>query len=339
MGRVVLLLLLFVLVSVMEGGQPFKPPHVKQGDTVGFISPASPIYYAFNSSTYAEHVQKSMEPLGLSVKFSKNAFKEYGYLAGTDKERASDIMDMFRDPSVSFIIANRGGWGCNRIIDTIDYDVIKQNPKPIMGYSDLTGLLNAIYTKTGLVTFHGPMGLDTWWGGDASFNGQYVKQSIMTGQALFYQNLPAYRDQLYTITPGTARGRLIGGNLSVFVAMIGSEYLLKQNLQNAILFLEDVGEAPYRIDRMLTQLHLAGFFDEIAGFVFGICSGCTADNKNQSLSIPQILDEKIRPLGVPAYAGAMFGHELDAQFTLPIGIEVAIDASAGTITMLESAVQ
>jgi len=314
-----------------------KPHRVKPGDTVGFISPASPPYYVYNPDTYIQHVIDTMAVFGLKVKFGKHCFEEYGYLAGNDTDRASDIMEMFSDPSVSFIVANRGGWGCNRIIDMLDYSVIKANPKPIMGYSDLTGLMNAISTKTGMVTFHGPMGLDTWWGGDHKWNGEYVKDVIMSAKAVHYSNLPLYGTR--TITPGKARGKLIGGNLSVFAAMIGSEYLLKQHTQGAILFLEDVDEAPYRIDRMLTQLHLAGFLHDIAGFVFGICSNCVPSNKNESLSLDQVLDQKVKHLGVPAFSGAMFGHDIEAQFTLPVGIEVSIDATAGTITMLESAVQ
>lgn len=316
-------------------GAVIKPPVVRPGDTVGFISPASPPAYIYNPSAYKQHVHQTMASLGLHVKFGAHAFSEYGYLAGTDQERAEDVMAMFRDPSIKMIIANRGGWGCNRIIDMLNYTEIAQNPKPVLGYSDLTGLINAIATKTGMVTFHGPMGIDNWEGAH-HLNSFFMKSVVMDAKQQLFVNGDGVKTR--TITPGKARGKLIGGNASVFAAMIGSAYLPASRLDNAILFLEDVDEAPYTIDRMMTQMHLADFFPRITGFVFGRCTNCSPGQKNESLSLEQVLDEKIKPLGVPAFSGAMIGHDLLSQYTLPIGIQVEIDATAGSIQMLESAV-
>jgi len=331
---VVVVFFLFVFVVVSNCFTFIKPPRVQPGDTVGFISPASPPYYIYNATQYQPHVISTMSQLGLNVIFGANAFDEWGYLAGNDTQRASDLMTMFQDPTVTMIVANRGGYGCSRIIDKLDYDIIAENPKVFMGYSDLTACLNAITTKTGLITFHGPMGIDTWFGGNSSLNGEYVQNVTMFGQEMNYTNLPMY--QTVTINPGKARGTLIGGNLSVFTAIIGSQYLFLNHTVGAILFLEDVNEAVYQIDRMLTQLHLGGYFDNLAGFVFGRCTDCTAGN--ESLTLLQVLQQKIQPLGIPAFEGAMFGHDLYAQFTLPIGLMAEIDADAGTISLLEPAV-
>jgi len=271
------------------------------------------------------------------VKFGAHAFAQYGYLAGNDTERASDVMTMFSDPTVKFIVANRGGYGTTRILDMLDYDVIKANPKPIMGYSDMTGLINAIHTKTGMVTFHGPMGIDDWTDGQSIWNLKYVRDVILNAKQPVYENLPQYASSPYTITSGKARGRLIGGNLSLFSAMIGSNYLPSNITNGTILFLEDVNEDPYQMDRMLTSLHLGGLLNNISGFVFGICTGCAPPDPGFTLQ--QVLEARFQPLGVPAFAGAMFGHDLTAQFTLPVGVEVEIDADQGTITLLEPAVE
>lgn len=338
---VLLLVVVFIVgmeVTMSAAAAPFLAPVVKPGDTVGFISPASPIYYtSWTPKTYPEHINQTVSPLGLKSKFAPHCFEEYGYLAGTDQQRADDVMAMFKDPSVKMIVANRGGWGCNRFIDMLDYEVIARNPKVIMGYSDLTGLLNAIHTKTGLVTFHGPMGLDQWWSKGDGVSGKVVHQMVQQAAPLRLTNTDNV--PIRTITSGRARGKLVGGNLSVFSAMIGSPYLTLEQMKGAILFLEEVGEEPYRIDRYLTQVQLAGYLKVISGFVFGRCTNCEASNKNRTLPLDLIIDQKIKPLGIPAFTGAMFGHDLDAQYTLPIGLEVEIDSASGTIQMLESAVR
>lgn len=310
-----------------------KPPRLKVGDTVGLISPASPI-----NSKDIQEFQKTLAVLGLKVKLGTHLLNRHNsYLAGTDAERAADVNAMFADSSVQAIIGMRGGWGCNRILPLLEYNHYRASPKILMGYSDITALLLAIYTRSGIVTFHGPVGTSTW----NPFTVDYFKRVLFYGEALTMQNplntnnTPTQLQvRVETITPGKARGKLMGGNLSVLAAMVGSAYL--PSWRQTILFVEEVEEEVYRVDRMLTQLKLAGILEQIAGFVFGQCTDCQPKGKS-SLLLGQVLREHIQPLGIPAWYGSMIGHIKD-KFTLPIGVEVEIDGRQGTIQMLESAV-
>ncbi len=205
-----------------------------------------------------------------------------------------------------------------------------------MGYSDITSLLLAIYVKSGVVTFHGPVATSTW--NDFTLN--YAERILFNGESVVMQNPPANSPTTTTlicketITSGKAKGKLVGGNLSVLVAMIGSNYL--PNWKQTILFVEEVEEEVYRVDRMLTQLKLAGILNQISGFIFGQCTKCDPKDRDKSLTLTQVLREHIQPLGIPAWYGSAIGHIKD-KFTLPIGVEVEIDADNGTIKMLESA--
>jgi muramoyltetrapeptide carboxypeptidase len=311
-----------------------KPSRLRTGDTIGLIDPASATFEKVD----IEIVTESLAALGFTVKPGVHLLDRHGYLAGADKDRAADVNVLFADPSVKAIHAVRGGWGCARLIPYLDYDVIRRNPKILLGYSDLTALLLAIHAKTGLVTFHGPVGVSKW----NSFNVDHMRRVLFDGEAATLENVKEVGDNLTqvenrirTITPGTARGRLVGGNLTVMTTIIGSGYL--PDWDGAILFTEDVNEQIYRIDRMLTQLKLAGIIGRIRGFVFGNCTKCDPGEGYGSLTLEEVLDEHIKPLGVPAWSGAMIGH-IDRQFTVPEGIEVEIDAGKGTIRMLEPAV-
>lgn len=301
-----------------------KPRRLQVGDTVALINPA-----AFNYKKEIEDFFKVMEKLGLKVKLGEHFYDRYGYLAGKDADRAADVNAAFADDSVRAIFTGMGGWGCGRILPLLDYNIIGNNPKIIMGFSDITALLLAIYAKTNRVTFHGPLGASTW----SPFTVDYVKKVLFEGGSVTMQNSQSV--QVATIGRGTARGKLIGGNLSVIAAMVGSAYL--PEWENNILFVEEVGEEVYRIDRMLTQLKLAGILDKISGFIFGQCTKCEAEKPQESLTLPQVLSDHIRPLNIPAWYGSMVGH-IREQFTLPIGLEVEIDADSGTIKLLESAV-
>ena len=252
-------------------GDIIKPPRIKSGDTIGLINPAGA---TFNPDDI-DFVEECLAALGLKAKLGKHALDRYGYLAGTDGDRAADVNAMFADKKVNAILSIRGGWGCNRILPLLDYDLIKKNPKALIGYSDITSLLVAIYARTGLVTFHGPVGTSTW----NTFSLDYFKKILFEGEMVTMQNpkvigdnLAQTKDRIETITGGRAKGRLVGGNLTVFTAMLGSEYL--PDWKNVILFVEDDSEQPYRIDRMLTQLKLAGILKKLSGFVFGKCTKC-----------------------------------------------------------------
>ncbi len=312
-----------------------RPPRLKAGDTIGLICPAGAAF----SKEAVQITKESMEALGLKVKLGKHVFDRMGYLAGTDQARAEDVNTMFADKSVQGILAIHGGWGCARLLPLLDYKTIQRNPKPLIGYSDITALLIGIYAKTGLITFHGPVGAATW----NKFSVDSFNQVLFDAAAVTFQNpremgdnLTITKDRVTTITPGVARGKLIGGNLTVLTAIIGSEFL--PNWKDAILFLEDTNESVYRVDRMLTQLKLAGVLDAIKGVVFGKCSDCEPGKGSYgSLTLEEVLEQHLQPLKIPVYSGAMIGH-ITHKFTVPVGAEAEIDASAGTIRLLNSAV-
>ncbi len=311
-----------------------KPARLKANDTIGLICPAS----AIPDPKSVRVVTEQMAVMGLNVKTGAHLLDRYGYLAGRDEDRAADVNAMFADPTIKGIMAIRGGWGCNRILPLLNYELIRKNPKVVLGYSDVTALLTAIYTKSDLVTFHGPMGVSTW----GAYTLNYIKQMLFDGDIALLQNPSTSTDHpcsaqnsIETITPGITGGKLVGGNLAVLSAMVGSEFL--PDWRGKILFLEDIREAIYRVDRMLTQLKLAGILNQISGFIFGHCTDCHPGEPACSFTLMEVLSDHLRPLGIPAWHGSLIGHIPD-QFTLPIGTEVEIDADKGTILMLEQAV-
>ncbi|HEY9903859.1 MAG TPA: LD-carboxypeptidase [Candidatus Sericytochromatia bacterium] len=313
-----------------------KPPRLKPGSVVGLVSPAGATW----EREELDIVQDAVRALGLVPRLAPHLLDRYGYLAGQDKDRAADINQLFADPQVAALLPIRGGWGSSRMLPYLDYDRIRQNPKILVGFSDITALTLAIYGRTRVVTFHGPNGLTSW----RPQQTEYFRRILFAGEAITFQNLKdgddedrlmQVKNRIQTITPGQARGRLIGGNLSVFSGIVGSPYV--PDFQGAILFLEDTNENIYRIDRLMTHLKIAGVFDKLAGFIFGQCSGCAPDADYGSLTLEEVVWDHIKPLGIPAWYGAMIGH-IEPIVTLPIGLEVEIDASAGTIRMLEPAV-
>jgi muramoyltetrapeptide carboxypeptidase len=308
-----------------------KPPRLEVGDRIGMINPARAAFREDPVEIQAE----SLEALGLVPVKGENFYKRRGYLAGTDEERAADINDFFADPTIKGLMGI-GGWGSARVLPLLDYDVIRTNPKPVIGISDVTALLVGLYAKTGLVTFHGPHPR-------IKYSADYFKRVLFDGEEVLFSNpreikddeMVQMKERYATIHGGRARGRLIGGNLTVLAAIVGSPYV--PDFNGAILFLEDVREKPYRVDRMITQLELAGLLDGLAGFVFGSCTDCDPGDGYASQTLEEILDDHILPLGIPAYRGALIGH-IRRQFMLPLGIEAEIDADAGTLQLLEPAV-
>ena len=308
---------------------------LEPGDTVGLVSPSS----ATDDSFSLQLAREAMEALGFKVRTGAHYAARRGHLAGTDAERAGDINAMFGDAAVKAIVCVRGGSGAARLLPLLDYALIRRNPKALLGYSDITALHCAIQAKTGLVTFHGPIGSGSW----NAFNVDQFRRVLLQRELVEYRNPVEADDELVprknrtiTLRGGTARGELVGGNLSVLVALAGSPYL--PDFRGRILFLEDVGEAPYRVDRMFSTLKLMGALDGIAGFVFGQCTDCEPGDGYGSLSLEQILDDYIGPLRVPAYRGALVGH-IREQFILPVGGRVELDADAGTLRLLDPVFQ
>ncbi|WP_238475232.1 S66 peptidase family protein [Sphingomonas cavernae] len=312
-----------------------KPPRLRPGDTVGLVEPAGFTDDEFDLALVIETIRA----MGLVPRPGKHLADRYGYLAGEDKARAADINAMYADKSVRAVFAVRGGWGCARILPHLDFDLIRANPKLLIGFSDITALHLAFAARAGFTTIHGPNAGSSW--GKLSWDA--FQSLVFAGEAPVYATPPGNEDRLTqragrtrTFRPGKATGRLIGGNLTVLSALMGTPYL--PDFDGAILFLEDVDEAQYRIDRMLTQLTLAGVLRRVAGVVFGQCTNCRASGPSLSgFTLSQVLKQHLEPLGVPAFEGALIGH-IPNQFSIPVGARAEIDADAGTIRILEPVV-
>jgi muramoyltetrapeptide carboxypeptidase len=315
-------------------GGVVRPARLRAGDTVGIVCPS----FATWDPDQIDVAVESLAVLGFKSKLGRHLLDRRGYFAGRDEDRAADLNAMFADPEVKAIHALRGGWGAARVLPHLDFGAIARHPKILQGYSDITALLLAIHAKTGLVTFHGPVGASQW----NPFNVAWMRRVLIDAEAPTFQNVKETGDNLTqvewrtrSLVPGKARGRLLGGNLTVLTAIIGSGYLPEWD--GAILFIEDVEEAPYRIDRMLTQMALAGILRKVGGVVFGYCTDCKPGDSYGSLTINDVLTDHLVPLGVPCLQGAMIGH-IDRQFTLPVGLDVELDAAAGNMQMLGPAV-
>lgn len=312
-----------------------KPPRLRAGDTVGLVEPAGFTADSFDLAL----VMETVRAMGLVPKPAKGLQARYGYLAGEDKARAADVNAMFADDEVRAVFAVRGGWGCARILPHLDFATIRANPKLLVGFSDITALHLAIAAKAGFTTIHGPNASSAW--GKLSWDA--FRPLVFDGATPVYATPAGTEDRLVqrngrirTFGAGKASGRLLGGNLTVLAALMGTPYL--PDFDGAILFLEDVDEAEYRIDRMLTQLRLAGILGRVAGVVFGQCTSCRATGGTTSgFTLSEVLQQHLSPLGIPAFQGALFGHIAD-QYPLPLGVRAEIDATAGTIRLLDPAV-
>jgi muramoyltetrapeptide carboxypeptidase len=311
-----------------------KPPRLRPGEVVGLVNPAGATFVRED----LELAKETVVALGLTPRVGAHALERYGYLAGNDRERADDLNQMLSDTSVRAILAIRGGWGCARVLPLLQYANVLSDPKIVIGYSDITAILLALHARTGLVTFHGPVGISSW----NSTTVDWFRRILFDGEAVVMQNpqapgdaLVRTKDRTRTIRGGTARGKLLGGNLSVLAGLVGTSYL--PSWEGAILFLEDDGEHIYRVDRMLTQLRLAGVLERLAGFVFGKCTGCGPGEGYGSLTLEEVLDDHVGGLGIPAWSGAMIGH-IEDKFTVPVGLPAEIDADRGSITLMEPAV-
>ena len=318
-----------------SGNEIQKPKRLAKGDTVGLIAPAS-------NAAEDEKIRFTVDlvrSLGFRVKEGKYLYSRNQYLAGSDHERAEDVNAMFGDNEVDAIFCTRGGYGTPRILPYLDYDLIANNPKVMLGFSDNTAILCAIQVKTGLIGFHGPhMGQNLSEYTLAEFKKVLMNPTPTTyiGQAPAIETREGFVERSNRITRingGTATGHLIGGNLSLVATLTGTPY--EPDFRGSILFLEDTNEAPYRIDRMLTQLWLAGKLQQTAGIVFGKFT--KAEDEGNTFSVEEVIRDRCEPLGIPVIRGLMIGHVND-KTVVPIGLQARLDADAGTLQLLETAV-
>ncbi len=302
-----------------------KPNRLKKGDTIGLIAPGSAL-----STAKLHKCINQLENYGFKVKKGKYVGDEYGYLASEDKNRLDDLNAMYRDDEVDAIWCARGGYGCTRLLPNIDYDLIRHNPKALIGYSDITALHQAIYQYAGVVGYHGPVA-------SSDFNDYTVEQweEILVNPVdqLSPQNHEDH--ELKTLVKGMGAGVVMGGNLTLLASMCGTPY--QCDFTDKVVFLEDIGEKPYRIDRMLTQLRQSCHLDQASAIVLGIFYDCEADPDDKSLSLEECLADRIVALGVPTLSGVSIGH-IDHQLTVPVGIRAEVDADAQSFTFLEAAV-
>lgn len=277
--------------------------------------------------------------LGLKLKFGSYVRKGSGYKSRTSEERVEDIHRMFSDTEVKAVFCIRGGYGSPQLLDRLDYDLIRSNPKIFLGYSDITALHLAINKFSGLVTFHGPVMLSSFskYTFDHFYKALFDTTPVGTIRNSDAKNFLREAFPVRTIRPGKAKGRLTGGNLSLISALMGTPYEIET--AGRIVCIEDVDEEPFRIDRMLTQLSLAGKLSAAAGIAFGRCSGCEVKDSSQTwdYSLGEVLDNILGKLDIPVFYGLNFGHTSE-QATLPFGVEAEIDADEGVITVTEAGV-
>lgn len=305
-----------------------KPPRLRPGDTVGVISPAS-----CGDLDKLQIALRFLEGLGLQVKLGEAVGNRRGYLAGTDQERADDLLRMFADPAIKAIICVRGGYGTGRIADLLDYELIRCNPKIFWGYSDITFLHTAFFQKAGLVTFHGPM-LTSDVADEA-----VDPLTLQTFQQLLHPQILRYDETvspLAVLVEGEATGRIVGGNLTLLVSTLGTPYEL--DTRGKLLFIEEIEEEPYRIDRMLNQLRMAGKLDDAAGIIVGDFHDCEpVKRKEASLSLAEVFDDYLRPLPIPVISGFRIGH-CSPNLAIPIGALARINTYDKTFTVEEPGV-
>jgi muramoyltetrapeptide carboxypeptidase len=319
-------------LSNEETNPNILPKKLKPGDTIGLITPSAPI-----TQEQLDETVKKLEKLGFKTYYKDSVLSQYGYFAGKDQERADELMSMFTNKEVDGILSVRGGYGAIRILDMLDYEAIKQNPKVFMGFSDITAFLNAIYSKTGLVTFHGPLGISTY----TDFSWVVFKSVVMDPKSRYLY--PYFREpdeaenpefDLYTINSGKATGSLIGGNISVLDSMIGTKF--EPDFADKIVILEEVEEKTYKVDKMLVHLLQATNLKDAAGIAFGTFKDCNI-NDEPKLTLKQAIEDLFKPLDMPIIYGLPFGHIL-FNVTIPLGIRAQLNANKNTLKLLDLAV-
>jgi len=308
-----------------------KPKKLQKGDLIGIVSPASSV----DDPSRLESGVRYIEKMGYNVIVGKNVGKFNGYLAGTDQERLDDLHSMFSNKKVRAVFCLRGGYGAARLLDKVDYKLIKNNPKIFAGYSDISALHLAMFFKTGLVTFAGPMvGVDFY--DEVSPFTEEMFWSLITSTRKYGKIGNPDDENILSLNPGTANGRIVGGNLSVISGLIGTEYF--PDLNDKILLIEEMGEMPYKIDRMFNQMRLAGLFKGIKGVIIGSFRDCNEPDPNKrTLTLGEVITDYLSPLKKPVVYNFRHGHLKD-NITVPIGINIKINASRKFVEIAEAAV-
>lgn len=319
-----------------------RPPRLNPGDTLGIIAPAS----APPDPKNVDRAVAVLEKLGYRIKFARHAHRRLGYLAGSDRERASDVMQMFSDRKVNAILCVRGGYGTARLLPRLDYKKIRAHAKILVGYSDITSLHAAFLKQAGLISFHGPMlNSDFALQNLPHFTVQSFLRTLAgnperAGEAEHFDVAGGYTGKtVQVLRRGVAHGRLIGGNLALLCTLVGTPW--QPTFRNKILFLEDIGEEPYRWDRMLTYLHNCGLIQQVAGIAIGLNADCEDPNakgaKEYRQTLADVLKDRLLQLKVPVVTGLPFGH-VSHNATLPVGVRAELDANLGQLRLLESGV-
>ena len=316
-----------LLISCSQDNQVVSiTPKLKKEKKQLVIGITAPCGAVFNQRL----LQKSIDFLkneGFEVVLGKTLDTQHGYFSDTDEKRAQELNEFFKNKSIDIILCARGGWGCNRLIPYLDIETIKNNPKALVGFSDVTTLLNYIHFKTGLITYHGNVAYSSW----GNYSYESFKQTIVNQQTEIVSNYK--EDKLEVLSSGAAQGKLIGGNLTVLASMIGTNY--EPIWKNNILCLEETHEEPYRVDRLLNQLKDSRVFNQSAGIILGKFNKCSPEEPNKSFSLDEVLDHYFKNIPIPVVKNASFGH-VTHKFTIPIGMKASLSTDDLKIKLLGS---
>ena len=300
-----------------KDNKSIRPPSLKPGDTMGIVAPAGP----FDPDKFMKG-KAVLESMGFQTIFDDSIFQKNGFLAGTDFQRADQVNHLFADPSVQAIICARGGYGSMRILSLLDFETIQKNPKIFLGFSDISALLSVLYDQCGLVTFHGPL---------VTTLARATEKTIMAMKTALVSDtsLELISEDGTVIKPGVCSGLMAGGNLTTLCHLVGTPFA--PNFKEKILLLEDVGEMPYRIDRMLTQMKLAGCFNDMAGLILGTFKKCGHLN-----DVVDIVDNIFKDTDIPILAGFDMGHGTH-NLTVPMGMRATMDTDKNQLLFHEPA--
>ncbi len=303
-----------------------KPKRLYKGDVIGICAPASPVLSHDALNTGISYI----EQLGYRVYLAKNLYRKRGYLAGTDAQRANDLHELFSNRHVKAIFAARGGFGTQRLLPLLDYNLIKRNPKIVVGYSDITALQFALLAKTGLVSLSGPLVIEMPLHGKPEEMFWRALTSTKPLGTIHATDKPIFH---HAGKRSLSAGRLIGGNLSLISAILGSLYF--PTLNNPIFFLEEIDERPYRVDRTLQHLKLSGIFHVTKGLILGSFIDCILTKDKPSLTLQQVFKDLFSNASFPIASGFHYGH-VSHSVSLPLGVRALINGKDNRIEILES---